>query len=110
MPFLLENNRWSLKYHLVSPKRVNANFPSSFYYRQGFNGTKLQAKNFFTTPVISVFIGVPWFLAVCHIIPYFWGTVTHNVPLSTTNFPVNECFIYYDPLTWTWDYAETLCG
>ncbi|KAF8363611.1 srx-13 [Pristionchus pacificus] len=55
----------------------------------------IQAKNFFTTPVICVFIGVPWVLAVCHIVPYFW---------------VNECFIYYDPMTWTWDYAETLCG
>ncbi|GMR37482.1 hypothetical protein PMAYCL1PPCAC_07677, partial [Pristionchus mayeri] len=55
----------------------------------------LQAKTFFTTPVISVFIGIPWLLAICHVIPYFW---------------VENCFIFYDPLTWQWNFAATLCG
>ncbi|GMS85251.1 hypothetical protein PENTCL1PPCAC_7426, partial [Pristionchus entomophagus] len=54
----------------------------------------IQSKTFFTTRVISVFIAVPWILAFCHIIPYFW---------------VENCYIYYDPLTWQWYYGDDLC-
>ncbi|GMT15295.1 hypothetical protein PFISCL1PPCAC_6592, partial [Pristionchus fissidentatus] len=55
----------------------------------------LKASNFFTARVTAVFIGIPWLLALFHITPYFW---------------VNDCFIFYDPLTWQWNYADTVCG
>ncbi|GMR37483.1 hypothetical protein PMAYCL1PPCAC_07678, partial [Pristionchus mayeri] len=55
----------------------------------------MKASTFFTPPIIGTFIGIPWVLALFHIVPYFW---------------VEECFIAYDANSWTWNFALTPCG
>ncbi|CAI5449574.1 unnamed protein product [Caenorhabditis angaria] len=42
-----------------------------------------------------IIIGLVWFIACCHIFPYFW---------------YDTCYIYYDPFSWTWNFASTECG
>ncbi|CCD67229.2 G-protein coupled receptors family 1 profile domain-containing protein [Caenorhabditis elegans] len=42
-----------------------------------------------------VIIGIVWFIAFCHIFPYFW---------------YDKCFITYNPISWTWNFAPTECG
>ncbi|KAF8364519.1 hypothetical protein PRIPAC_91442 [Pristionchus pacificus] len=54
----------------------------------------LQAKKVFTPRVIGAFFCTPWAIALCHITPYFW---------------VNDCFVYYEPLTWVWTFTEGPC-
>ncbi|GMT15497.1 hypothetical protein PFISCL1PPCAC_6794, partial [Pristionchus fissidentatus] len=54
----------------------------------------LQAMRFFTPRVIGAFIAVPWTIAVCHITPYFW---------------INDCFVFYEPVTWAWTFTTGPC-
>ncbi|CAO4375911.1 unnamed protein product [Caenorhabditis nigoni] len=55
----------------------------------------LQASFIFSRHNTLVIIAIVWFIAFCHIFPYFW---------------YDECYITYDPISWTWNFAATRCG
>ncbi|CAI2350839.1 unnamed protein product [Caenorhabditis sp. 36 PRJEB53466] len=40
-------------------------------------------------------IGFVWSMAIGHVIPYFWR---------------DSCYVAYDPVSWTWVFADTPCG
>uniref|UniRef100_A0A7I4YN59 G_PROTEIN_RECEP_F1_2 domain-containing protein n=1 Tax=Haemonchus contortus TaxID=6289 RepID=A0A7I4YN59_HAECO len=40
------------------------------------------------------FIAVVWFIAFCHVIPYFW----------------DSCYVVFDTQQWVWTFADTGCG
>ncbi|VDO70182.1 unnamed protein product [Haemonchus placei] len=41
------------------------------------------------------FIAVVWFIAFCHVVPYFW---------------VDSCYVVFDTQNWVWTFADTRCG
>ncbi|CAB3409231.1 unnamed protein product [Caenorhabditis bovis] len=40
-------------------------------------------------------IAFVWLVAIMHVVPYFW---------------YDQCYVYYSPASWTWNFAETYCG
>uniref|UniRef100_A0A7I4YPX5 G_PROTEIN_RECEP_F1_2 domain-containing protein n=1 Tax=Haemonchus contortus TaxID=6289 RepID=A0A7I4YPX5_HAECO len=54
-----------------------------------------QAANLLTLRNTAILVAFAWFLGFCHIIAYFW---------------TDTCFIYYDPISWVWIFADTFCG
>ncbi|VDO45877.1 unnamed protein product [Haemonchus placei] len=54
-----------------------------------------QAANLLTLRNTAILVAFAWFLGFCHIIAYFW---------------TDTCFIYYDPISWVWIFADTVCG
>ncbi|KAK6027198.1 hypothetical protein OSTOST_06773 [Ostertagia ostertagi] len=54
-----------------------------------------QAVALLTVKKTAIAVAMAWFLGFCHIIAYFW---------------TDTCFIYYDNVSWTWIFADTVCG